>query len=135
MGRVPLLLTLLGIVLIVASLTVAAHATPEATPTAACAFPPINADLLREMRDEIAANPPPTPTPEAQYQSPRTHLMPVPPPAGEPIDDATVASIRLFLVDYADCVRAGRLAPLYGAWTEDFIFRSLGSEPERTDAL
>src|SRR6185436_5177018 len=127
MGGFRLLFAMLVIVAI-APLTVVADATPAATPTVACAFPPISIDLLREMRDEIAANPPPTPTPEANYSSPRTHLMPFPPPAGESIDGVTVNSIRQFLGDYADCVQAGRLASTFGAWTEDFIFRSLNSE-------
>ena len=129
--------TTLFVLLLVAlvPLSALADATPEATPAEICVFPPISIDLLREIRNEIAANPPPTPTPEARLQSPRTHLMPFPPPPGEPIDDTTVASIRAFLDDYAACMRAGGLLSMYGAWTHDFIRRSLGSNPETADAV
>jgi hypothetical protein len=123
------------LVVSLAPLSVRADATPQATPAESCDFPPISVDLLREMRDEIAANPPPTPTPEANYSSSRSHLMPFPPPPGEPIDDATVDSIRSFLSDYAECLRIGGLLSIYGAWTEDQIRRSLGSNPETADAV
>jgi hypothetical protein len=136
MGRFHRLVTLFVLLVIAfVPLSALADATPEATPAEHCAFPPISVDLLREFRDEIATNPPPTPTPEARLQSPRTHLMPFPPPPGEPIDDATVASVRAFLDDYAACMRAGGLLFMYGAWTEDLIRRSLGSNPETADAV
>jgi hypothetical protein len=131
------IIALIGLLLAIALMPISAlaDATPQATPADRCAFPPISIDLLREMRDEIAANPPPTPTPEANYSSSRSHLMPFPPPPGKPIDDATVASIRAFLGDYAACLRAGGLLSIYGAWTEDLIRRSLGSNPETADAV
>jgi hypothetical protein len=128
---------LLFVLLVVslAPLSVRADATPQATPAGSCDFPPISVDLLREMRDEIAANPPPTPTPEANYSSSRSHLMPFPPPPGEPIDEATAESIRSFLSDYAECLRTAPLVSTYGAWTESLIRRVLGSDPETADAL
>lgn len=113
-----------------------AAGTPDATPAATCAFEPISLDLLREMRDEIAENPPVTATPPVVgVSSDRTHLLDFPPPPGDPIDDATVGSIRTFLGLYADCLGIGELASVYGAWTEDLIRRSLGSDPAYADAL
>ena len=136
MRRFPGSIALLVLLVVsLVPLSVLADATPEATPAESCIFPPISIDLLREFRDEIAANPPPTPTPEANYSSSRSHLMPFPPPPGEPIDDATVESIRAFLDDYAECMRAGGLLSIYGAWTDGFIRRSIGSNPEAADGL
>lgn len=128
---------LLGVLVsAVVPVTALAQATPEATPAANCPFPPISADLLREMRGAISESPPPTPTPpEVGLTSDRTHLLAFPPPPGDPIDDATADSIRRFIAAYADCVEIGRIAPVYGAWTEDYIRRSLGSDTEYVDAL
>jgi hypothetical protein len=97
--------------------------------------PPISVDLLREIRDEIVASPWPTPTPETYLTSPITHLIPFPPPAGEPIDEATVASIQRFLTDYVDCLDTGEYLAIYGAWTEDCVQRNIGARVEFVDAL
>jgi hypothetical protein len=127
---------LFTIVLISAPLSSSAQVTPEAPPAPTCVFPPISIDLLREIRDDIAENPPPTPTPPVVgVTSDRTHLMNFPPPPGDPVDDATVASIRTFLDLYAECVAIGQIAPTYGAWTEDFIRRSMGSDVDYVDAI
>ena len=121
---------------IAAPLSSLAQGTPEATPAPTCVFPPISIDLLHEIRDDIAENPPPTPTPPVVgITSDRTHLLNFPPPPGDPVDDATVASIRTFLDHYAECVVIGQIAPTYGAWTEDFIRRSLGSDVDTVDAI
>ena len=119
-----------------APFSTSAYGTPEASPTASCAFSPIDVELLREIRDDIAENPPPTPTPpEVGFTSPRTQLMSFPPPPGDPVDDATIASIRVFLDRYAECVVIGQMAPVYGAWTEDFVRRSMGSDVAYVDAI
>jgi hypothetical protein len=92
------LAVLFTMVLISAPLSSSAQGTPEATPAPTCVFPPISIDLLREIRDDIAENPPPTPTPPLMgITSDHTHLLNFPPPPGDPVDDATVASIRYFL--------------------------------------
>jgi hypothetical protein len=130
------LAVLFTIVVISAPLSSSAQGTPEATPAPTCVFPPISIDLLREIRDDIAENPPPTPTPPLiGITSELMHILPFPPPPGEPIVEETVDSIRHFLDRYAECVVIGQIAPTYGAWTEDFIRRSLGSEVERVDAI
>ncbi len=136
MGRARLLLTLLGIVLIVAPLKVAADASPEATPTAACAFPPISTDLLREIRDDATAHPIPTPTvPERGTWSSQLHRMPFPPPSGDPIDDQTLTSVQQFLADYADCLDSGDILAVYGAWTDEFLRLAVGQRPQTIDPL
>jgi len=136
MGRVRLLLTVVGIVIIVVPLTVSADATPEVTPTADCVFPPISADLLREIRDDATAHPIPTPTvPERGTWSSQLHRMPFPPPPGEPIDDQTLVSVRQFLADYADCVVSGDILGAYGAFTDEYLRLSVGQRPQTIDPL
>jgi len=136
MGRVRLLLTVVGIVIIVVPLTVSADATPEATPTTACIFPPISAHLLREIRDDATAHPIPTPTvPERGTWSSQLHRMPFPPPPGEPIDDQTLVSVRQFLADYADCVVSGDILGAYGAFTDEYLRLSVGQRPQTIDPL
>ena len=121
MGGVRLLFAMLAIVIAVAPITVVADATPEATPTAACVFPPISIDLLREIRDEIVANPsPPRPSRKPDTYRSRTHRMPFPPPPATPSTTRLLASVRQFLADYADCVVTGDILAVYGALTDDF---------------
>src|SRR6476659_5312956 len=104
MGRVRLLFATLVIVA-VAPITVVADSTPGATPTAACAFPPISIELLREIRDDATEHPIPTPTmPVREPWSSELHRMPFPPPPGDPIEEQTLPSVRQFLAEYADCV-------------------------------
>ncbi len=136
MGGVRLLFAMLAIVA-VAPITVVADATPVATPTAACAFPPISIDLLREIRDEIVANPPPTPTiPEPNYFI-VPHASHALPPARRRPHRRPDCRFGSAVPGRLCRLRAGRrLASLYGAWTEDFIFRSIDSaSPERSTAL
>ena len=135
MGRVRLLFATLVIVA-VAPITVVADATPGATPTAACAFPPISIDLLREIRDDATEHPIPTPTmPVRGTWSSELHRMPFPPPPGDPIDEQTLASVRQFLADYADCVVTGDILAGYGALTDEYLRLSVGQRPRTIDPL
>lgn len=136
MVRIRLFVSLMAAMSILAPLSSAARGTPEATPTVTCAFPPISIELLREIRDDIAANPPPTPTTAAEgYSSSRTHLIQFPPPPGEPLDEATHASVERFVAAYEPCIVGGDFARTYGAWTEDFIRRTVGPNLELVEAL
>jgi hypothetical protein len=72
--------------------------SPEAAPSPTCAFPPVSIELLREIETEAAEQPIPTPTtlPSGAWSS-ELHQYGYPPPAGEPLDDETVASVQVFL--------------------------------------
>jgi hypothetical protein len=115
---------------------VSAKGTPVATPASECVFPPISIELLREIRDDVAENPPPTPTVYADGSwSSRMHTMPFPPPPGEPLDDETVTSVQQFLEDYETCLVIGDIPTTYGAWTEGFIRRTVGDNIEFVEGL
>lgn len=117
-------------------MSMAAQGTPEATPAEVCVFPAIDIGLLREIRDDVATSPPPTPTVYADGSwSSQTYVMPFPPPPGEPLDDATAASVQQFLDDYETCLVIGDIPTTYGAWTEGFIRRTVGGNLEFVEAL
>ena len=61
------------------------------------------------------------------------HRMPFPPPPGDPIDEQTLASVRQFLADYADCVVTGDILAGYGALTDSTsAFRSASARGQLT---
>jgi hypothetical protein len=133
MGRLMLSIVVMAIALPFAS---SAQGTPEATPEVGCGFPAISIELLRAIRDDVDANPPPPPTVYANGSwSSQTYVMPFPPPAGEPLDDATHASIVQFLEDYETCLVIGDIPTTYGAWTEGFIRRTVGDNIEFVEGL
>jgi hypothetical protein len=132
-GRLVVSIVVMAIALPLAS---SAQGTPEAMPEVGCAFPPISIELLREIRDDVAENSPPTPTVYADGSwSSRMHTMPFPPPPGEPLDDETVTSVQQFLADYETCLVIGDIPTTYGAWSEGFIRRTVGDNLEFIEGL
>jgi hypothetical protein len=113
-----------------------AQATPTGTPTSACVFPPVSVDLLREIEADASARPIPTPTRPAQgaWHS-ELHQYGFPPPAGEALDDETVASVQAFLADYQACLQSGDIVGVYGAWTEPYLRLSLAQHPETIEPI
>jgi hypothetical protein len=113
-----------------------AQVTPEGTPAPACVFPPVSTERLREIERDLAEHPIPTPTPSDRgYWTSKIHVRPFPPPAGDPLDDAALASLRAFLGDYTQCMVDGRLLSVYGAWTEEFLRTDLGQRQPPPDPL
>src|SRR5215216_5548379 len=106
-GRSILLFAFLLPILILRD-SAASQSTPEATPAPECTFQPVSVELLREIERDVAEHPIPTPTqPDPSdhgFWTIQVHVRPFPPPAGEPLDDATLASLREFLSDYTQCL-------------------------------
>jgi hypothetical protein len=110
--------------------------SPEAAPSPTCAFPPVSIELLREIETEAAEQPIPTPTtlPSGAWSS-ELHQYGYPPPAGEPLDDETVASVQVFLGEYQTCLESGDIVRIYGAWTEPYLRLSLAQHPDTIDPI